>query len=352
MKTIAVIGCGRIATFAHFPALSQMEDVRIKYACDLIEAKALAAKEKWPKIENVITDYKVALADSEVDAVWVLTPNVSHHPIVMDALRAGKHVLCEKPVAVSYDLACEMAAEAKKQDKLLHVGVCSRHNQTVRTLREMVQSGKLGNIYHVYCSFRAPRNIPGLGGAFTTKALSGGGVLIDWGVHLFDLILYILGNPALKTASCNTYCEMAKDMTTYRYKTMWAEDTSDVVNGTNDVDDFATGFLRTEGPSITFNGAWAQNIDGIEQYVDFLGDKGGVRFDYNKKTFTYFDGQTLEEESPECPNSNHFLAEDRAFIDSMGSTVRDSNYIDNVLETSKLLTALYDSAEAGKEIAL
>ena len=352
MKTIAVIGCGRIATFAHFPALTQLEDVRIKYACDLIEQKALTAKEKWAKIENVITDYKIALADSEVDAVWVLTPNASHHPIVMDALRAGKHVLCEKPVAVSYDLACEMAAEAKKQDKLLHVGVCSRHNQTVRTLRDMVQSGKLGNIYHVYCSFRAPRNIPGLGGAFTTKALSGGGVLIDWGVHLFDLILYILGNPALKTASCNTYCEMAKDMTTYRYKTMWAEDTSDTVNGINDVDDFATGFLRTEGPSITFNGAWAQNIDGIEQYVDFLGDKGGVRFDYNKKTFTYFDGQTLEVESPECPNPNQFLAEDRAFLDSMDRTERDSNYIDNILETSKLLTALYDSAEAGKEITL
>ena len=155
MKTIAIIGCGRIAIFAHLPAFAQMDDVRIKYACDLIEEKALAVKEKWPKIENVITDYRVALADSEVDAVWVLTPNVSHHPIVMDALRAGKHVLCEKPVAVSYDLACEMAAEAKKQNKLLHVGVCSRHNQTVRTLRDMVQSGKLGNIYHVYCSFRA-----------------------------------------------------------------------------------------------------------------------------------------------------------------------------------------------------
>ena len=352
MKTVAVIGCGRISDHAHFPALSQMEDVRIKYACDLIEEKALAAKEKWPKIENVITDYKIALADSEVDAVWVLTPNVSHYPIVMDALGAGKHVLCEKPVAVSYELACNMAKEAEKQGKLLHVGVCNRHSATVRTLREMVQSGRLGNIYHVYCSFRAHRGIPGLGGAFTTKALSGGGVLIDWGVHLMDIILYILGNPTLKTASCNVYTEMAKDMKSYRYKNMWAEDTSNVENGTNDVDDFATGFLRTSTASITFNGAWAQNIGGVEHYIDILGDRGGVRFDYSKKTYTFYDGETLEADSPACEKNNMFLSEDRAFIDAIDSGVRDSNYITNVLETSKLLSALYASAEEGKEITL
>ena len=87
-KTVAVIGCGRIADAAHFPALSQIDDVRIKYACDLIIEKAIAKKEKYPKIENVIEDYKIALNDPEVDAVFVLTPNYAHYEITMDASKA------------------------------------------------------------------------------------------------------------------------------------------------------------------------------------------------------------------------------------------------------------------------
>ena len=103
MKTLAIIGCGRIAKNAHFPALSKIEDVRIKYACDLIPEKAEALKETYPIIENIITDYKVALADPEVDAVYVLTPNYAHYTVTMDALAAGKHVFCEKPITVNYD---------------------------------------------------------------------------------------------------------------------------------------------------------------------------------------------------------------------------------------------------------
>ena len=111
-KVVAVIGCGRIARNAHFPALTKQDDVRIKYACDVVLDKAKAAQEKWPKIENVIEDYKIALADPEVEAVFVLTPNFAHYTVTMDALRAGKHVLCEKPITVNYELSCEMAAEA------------------------------------------------------------------------------------------------------------------------------------------------------------------------------------------------------------------------------------------------
>ena len=115
MKTtvIAVIGCGRIARNAHFPALTKIDEVRIKYACDIIEEKAVAAKADFPKIENVITDYKVALQDPEVDVVYVLTPNYAHYVVTMDALKAGKHVFCEKPITVNYALSCEMAEEAK-----------------------------------------------------------------------------------------------------------------------------------------------------------------------------------------------------------------------------------------------
>ena len=349
--TIAVIGCGRITRLAHFPALSEIENVRVKYACDLIEEKAVKIKEDFPFVEQVITDYRVALEDPEVDAVFVLTPNYAHYTITMDALKAGKHVMCEKPITVNYKLSCEMAAEADKQGKILNIGVCNRYNKSVEMLRELNEQGRFGNIYHVYCSFRAHRSIPGLGGAFTTKAQSGGGVLIDWGVHYLDLILYILGDAKIKTVTGDTYCEMAKDMKEYTYKSMWAEDTSDTENGTNDVDDFVSGYVRTDKASISLNGAWAQNIDVKETFIDFLGDKAGARLSYGGK-FVIYNGDNLDSEAPEYDIPNMYVKEDEAFFEAIAKGEKNRNNIDNILESAKLLDTLYASADKGKEIEL
>lgn len=351
MKTtvVAIIGCGRIAKHAHLPALSKLENVRIKYACDLIEEKAKALKEKFEKIEQVITDYQIALADPEVEAVFVLTPNYSHYTVTMDALRAGKHVMCEKPVTVSYELSCEMAELANREGKILNIGVCNRYHKSVEILEEMCRNGEFGNVYHIYCSFRRFRSIPGLGGAFTDKALSGGGVLIDWGIHFLDLILYVLGDVKLKTVTCDEYCEMAKDMKSYRYKGMWAEDTADIENGVNDVDDFVSGYIRTDKASISFNGAWAQNVGVPEMYVDILGDKGGARLEYCGK-FTFYSGKTLESVTPDSELPNQWEREDIAFVEALKTGVPTKNTIENVLETMKLLDALYLSSEKGEEI--
>ena len=347
---IAVIGCGRIAQNAHFPALSKVEGLRIKYACDLIIEKAQQMKEKYEMVENAITDYKIALADPEVEAVFVLTPNFAHYTVTMDALRADKHVFCEKPVTVNYALSCEMADEANKRGKMLNIGVCNRYHKSVEKIHDMIAEGKLGKVYHVYCSFRAFRSIPGLGGAFTTKKESGGGALIDWGVHFFDLILYILGSPELKTLSCNAYNEMAKDIKSYTYKSMWAEDTMDP-EGTNDVDDMITGFIRTSGSSITFNGAWAQNIGQNEMFIDFMGDKGGARLAYGKK-FTFYSGDTLESFEPEYDIPNMYLCEDEAFFEACKTGEKNRSHIDNILNSMRLLDTLYQSAERGEEIRL
>ncbi len=351
MLTVAVIGCGRISDNAHFPALSKIDDVRIKYACDILIEKAEEKKAKYPKIEQVIADYKIALADEEVDAVFVLTPNYAHYTITMDALKAGKHVFCEKPVTVSYDLSVKMAKEAEKQGKILNIGVCNRYQRSVEILRDMVENGKFGNIYHVYCSFRDVRCIPGLGGAFTTKSQSGGGVLIDWGIHFLDLILYVLGGAKIKTVTCDAYNEMAKDMKSYKYENMWAEDTADIENGTNDVDDFITGHIRTDKASISFNGAWAQNVKRREMFVDFLGDKGGARLSYCGQ-FEFFDGQTLVAEKSDHEIPNMYECEDRAFVKSVETGVKDKNNITEILESMKLLQALYDSSDKGEEIKL
>ena len=350
-KVIAVIGCGRIAKNAHFPAFAKMENVRVKYACDILPEKAEKLKEEYPLIENVISDYKIALADPEVDAVFVLTPNFAHYTVAMDALRAGKHVFCEKPITVNYALSREMAQEAEKQGRILNIGVCNRYHKSAEMLEELNRQGRFGNIYHVYCSFRSFRSIPGLGGAFTTKEQSGGGVLIDWGVHFLDLILYILGGAKLKNVTCDAYCEMAKDMKAYKYKDMWAEDTADIESGINDVDDYVSGHIRTDKASISFNGAWAQNIDKNEMFIDFLGDKCGARLKYGKKLEIY-DGQTLETIAPEYDIPNMYLCEDKAFIESVTTGVKNRNHIDNILESAKLLDALYQSAEIKGEIKL
>ena len=306
-------------------------------------------KKDFPIIENCILDYKEAITDPEVDIVYVLTPNYAHYTVTMDALAAGKHVFCEKPITVNYELSCKMAEEANRRGLMLNIGVCNRYNKSIEMLEEMNREGKFGNIYHVYCSFRSFRSIPGLGGAFTTKEQSGGGVLIDWGVHFLDLVLYILGGAKLQNVTCDAYCEMAKDMKSYKYGYMWAEDTADIENGTNDVDDFISGYVRTDKASISFNGAWAQNIDKTEMFIDFLGDKCGARLSYGGK-FEITDGATLETITPEYDIPNMYLCESKAFVESVVTGVKNRSHIDNILESAKLLDTLYVSAEKKSEV--
>lgn len=346
---IAVIGCGRIAQNAHLPAFQKMGNVRVKYACDLIAEKAQKAVEQYG-CEQAITDYRTALADPEVESVYVLTHNAMHYTVTMDALRAGKHVFCEKPITVNYARSVEMAEAAKASGKLLNIGVCNRYNKSVEMIAALNAAKELGNIYHVYCSFRNYRSIPGLGGAFTTKKESGGGVLIDWGIHFLDLILYILGDAKLKTVTCDTYCEMAKDMNDYVYTSMWAEDTKNL-GGVNDVDDLVSGYIRTDRSSISFNGAWAQNIGENEMFIDFMGDRGGIRLHYGKD----FDWWTTEngclmKKSPIYKMDDMYYNEDIAFLEATRTGAHTKTHIDRILESAKLLDALYASAEEHREI--
>ena len=132
---------------------------------------------------------------------------------------------------------------------------------------------------------------------------------------------------------------------------MWAEDTADVENGTNDVDDFITGHIRTDKASISFNGAWAQNVDKNDMYIDFMGDKGGARLIYCDK-FEFWCGDTLERVAPEYDIPDMYLCEDRAFVEAIETGVKDKNNIENILETMKLLDALYESAKRREELKL
>ena len=348
---VAIIGCGTIANSAHIPAYLANGDAEIKYFCDILPEKAKKAVEKYG-CGIAVTDYKEILADDEVEAISVCTPNKMHSIITIDCLKAGKNVLCEKPAARIFSEAKAMQDAQHESGKVLNIGVVNRFNPAVNKLREMIQNGDLGEIYHVYACFRSQRSIPGLGGAFTTKEIAGGGVLIDWGVHYLDIVMYCTGDPTPKTVSAKAFSKLGVDMKNYVYEGMWAEDTKDL-NGTYDVDDFVTGFVRTDGPTITFNGAWAQNIGVAESYIDFIGTKAGARLNYGGDFTVYTTAAGgLVSLKPKFPNKAHFQEEIDGFLRCIRTGEKLPAHIDTVIITAKMMQAMYDSSEQNREIEL
>lgn len=348
---VAVIGCGNIANSSHIPSYLNNPEVEIKYFCDLIPEKAQACVEKYGCGQAVV-DYHDFLNDPELDAVSVCTHNDFHSIISIDFMRAGKHVLCEKPAARILSEALEMQKVAHETGKILNIGVCNRFNTYVMKIRELIESGELGEVYHVYASFRSHRSIPGIGGDFTTKAKSGGGALIDWGVHFIDLVLYCCMDPKPLTASGEAFCKLGKDIPNYTYTSMWAKETADM-NGTYDVDDSVVGVVRTEGPVISFNGAWAQNIGEREMFIDFMGDKAGVRLQYcsDFKLWSVKNGM-LTETQVSSQTRDMYQNEIDGFVKSIKTGEKNQQYIDYAVQTSKILQAIYDSSESHREIVI
>lgn len=348
---VAIIGCGTIANSAHIPSYMNNPEAEIKYFCDIKPEKAQAAVEKYG-CGQAVTDYHEVLADPEIQAVSVCTPNNVHAEISIAAMRAGKDVLCEKPAARTYAEALEMLKVQRETGRILNIGVVNRFNDSVNRIKRYIDSGKLGDVFHVYVSFRACRSIPGLGGAFTTKAIAGGGVLIDWGVHYLDIVMYCCGDPKPRSVTGEAFCKLGKDMKDYVYESMWAEDTKNL-EGTYDVDDSITGMIRTEGPVITFNGAWAQNIGESETYIDFMGDKGGIRLQYgaNFKVYLAENGSLVEYE-PHFKTRNHFQNEIDAFVRCVQTREKLPSHIETVIITAQIMQAIYDSAEQHAEIKL
>ena len=192
--------------------------------------------------------------------------------------------------------------------------------------------------------------IKALGGPFTTKALSGGGTLIDWGVHRIDQILYMTGDPDPISVSAATFCKLGRDIPAYEYKGMWSAATADM-NGTYDVDDSVTALVRTTGPVITLNGAWAQNVDEPEQYVDFMGTKAGIRLSYcgGYKLYSVKNGEFVKE-FHDVPGDDMFKSEIADFLDCIETGKASRAHIDNAVRTSLIMQGAYDSSEQGKEI--
>lgn len=347
---VAVIGCGTIANNAHIPAYMKNEKAQIKYFCDIIPERAQAAVEKYGCGEAV-TDYRVVLSDPEVEAISVCTPNKAHSEIAIAALKAGKNVLCEKPAARLYPEALEMQKAQHESGKVLNIGVVNRFNLNVNKMKELIEEGELGEIMQVYVSFRSHRSIPGLGGAFTTKAIAGGGVMIDWGIHFLDIVMYCCGDPKAKTVSAEQFSVLGKNIDEYVFTDMWAGPPAK--DGTYDVEESITGVVRTDGPVITFNGAWAQNIGENEMFIDFMGTKGGIRLQYGGDFVLYStkNGMLTKTEF-QTPESPMFENEINAFVDCVESGEKLCSHIDTNIITAKLMDAIYRSAQEHREVVL
>ncbi len=348
---VGIIGCGCIANAAHIPSYMKLPYVEIKYFCDIIPEKAQAAVEKYG-CGTAVTDYHDILADPEIFAVSVCTPNLMHSVISIDCLKAGKHVLCEKPAARIYSEALAMQNAQHETGKYLQIGVCNRFNAAVQEVRKRILDGELGNLYHVFVNFRAHRSIPGLGGAFTTKAIAGGGVLIDWGVHRIDMVLYCMGDPKALTVSGKVFSEIGTPMNEYLYRGMWSKETSDL-NGTFDVDDNVSAFIRTEKATISLEGAWAQNIEEADDYLDFLGSKAAIRLRYGGDFTVYGnDGRGFYQNKPVYEGNDMYLEEIKSFLDCAKNGTENQAFIDKAITTSRIMQGIYDSSDAGREVVI
>ncbi len=350
---VAVIGCGTIANAAHIPAYMDSKRAVIKYFCDIIPERADECVKKYG-CGKAVYDYHEILDDPELDAVSVCTHNDLHSVIAIDFMKHGKDVLCEKPAARILSEAEEMLKVSYETNRILSIGVCNRYANSVNHIKQMIANGDLGDVYHVYASFRAHRSIPGLGGDFTNSASSGGGSLIDWGVHYIDLILYCLGDPEPVTASGEAFSKLGVDMKNYVYTSMWAENTKDTESGVYDVDDSVTGLIRTAGSSvISFTGAWAQNIGVSDTFIDFMGDKGGIRLQYCGN-FVYYstkDGM-LTETTPAYRANDMHHDEVVDFVECVAKGERNRNDIKYAIGTSKIMQAIYDSSAAHREMEI
>ena len=191
---IGIIGCGGIANGKHMPSLAALPNARMVAFCDIIIEKAIDAAKKYGTPDaRVYTDYKELLKDENIEAVHVLTPNRSHADISIEALYAGKHVMCEKPMAKSAQDARRMYEAAEKSGRKLTIGYQHRHKAQSRYAKEYIKSGALGEIYYANCYALRRRGTPNWG-VFLNEEEQGGGPIIDIATHSLDLTLYLMDN--------------------------------------------------------------------------------------------------------------------------------------------------------------
>ena len=272
----AIAGVGAIATWAHLPALKRHPDVELVALAELNPVRAQATAQRFG-VPATYTDYATMLREEQPDIVYVCTPNAFHAPMSIAALEAGAHVLCEKPMALSVADAQAMVDAQRRTGKVLAVGLHHRFlNETV-TLKRVIDTGTLGRVYYAKSSWLRRRGIPGFGSWFTNRDLSGGGALMDIGVHMLDLALWYMGFPRPVTVFGVTYQEFGPRGLGLGGWGADAPTASAAPSGARyDVDDLAAGMIRFEnGATLVLDVSWAGH-NAPEEAVRLWGTEAGA----------------------------------------------------------------------------
>jgi len=351
---IGLIGVGGMGTF-HLENHLANPKVELVAICDILPER-LAKRVNDYKLTGVktYTDFKDLIDENELDAVDICTPNNYHSIIAVYALDRGLNVFSEKPDAMNLEEAQKMYDAYKRSGKFLMVMRNNRYYSNSKYLKKFISDGKAGEIYCGRCGWVRRRGIPGRGGWFTTKAQSGGGPLIDLGVHMIDLSIWLMGNPTPVAVSGQIFSKFANneaesDSTESRFGDA-------KTGGTFDVEDLAMGFIKFDnGACLQIEFSWASNIKSEERFVELRGTKAGFRWNDNGSVEIYTEDENgklvdLHPELPEMGNGHGQALEH--FVDIILEG-REKDYVpEQGLNMIKILSAIYESAKTGKEVSL
>ena len=289
-----------------------------------------------------------------VDAVLVTTPNKFHEKYVIGALNAGIDVFVEKPLAHTVESATRIADVAADAEGFCMVGFHNRFRNPVQTIVNYRDEGTFGDLSHVEADYIRRRGIPGRGSWFTQKDVSGGGSLIDIGVHSIDLSLYLLGFPDVVEVAGQTRAQFGTE-DDYAYVDMWGEDRgADAFS----VDDSVTAFIRCEdGSTISLEVAWAANRPDSKQYY-IRGTDGGAGLDLGDDSLELYetvDSNVNHHRTTEITtqDENAHGLEQQRFIDAVASgEAPGTNTVEEALTVQRVLDAIYRSSERGEAVSV
>ncbi|MCP4758996.1 MAG: Gfo/Idh/MocA family oxidoreductase [Planctomycetes bacterium] len=349
---IGILGAGAIAR-VHAQGIADAGGHLVGF-CDLDGAKASEAAAEWDT--QSWSDPTALLSCDDVKAVVVAVPNAAHAAMAIAAMEAGRDVLLEKPMAMTVEQCREILAARDRTGRRLQVGFVCRFAATVLAARQHIEAGRLGRIYQARAVMLRRRGIPGLGRWFTDRARSGGGVLIDLGPHLVDLVLSLCGRPEVSRVSAATSSRFGQPPRGYRFTEMWSGPPE--LDGVFNVDDAATAMLRCrDGLSITLETAWASHLpDGtIADGVTLFGEDAAMHFDIwgNSVTIgTQLDDEVVDVSHPIPANEGWGTAFKREHdcFESYCSGGDAGPSGEDGLGVQRVLEAMYRSAEAQAEV--
>ena len=348
---VAIIGTGGISE-CHIGSYLKNPNVELYAFCDINEERVKQKGEKYG-ITRLYTDKDVMLRElPEIDAVSVTTWNSAHAECTIAALNAGKNVICEKPMATNAADAKAMMDAAIANNKLLMIGFVRRFGNDCDILKDFVDNGYFGDIYYAKATYLRRNGNPG--GWFADKSRSGGGPLIDLGVHVIDLARYLMGCPMPVSVYAATYQKLfnrpgVKDSVGYT-----ASDTS--AKEKCDVEDFASALIRFDnGAVISVEASFALNIESNVGDIQLFGTKAGAKIDPEVRFFTEQNG--FMSNVSLCKSSalsfdGLFQNEIDHWVDCLlGKTECRAPAVDGVI-LMKILDAAYESARTGHEVVI